>query len=249
MSNKKNVRIKTELLVHDLKNPLAIIEAGALSLINRQDKYGILDEKQLKVLNRILRSSKLAMGLVNDMLEIGKSCEGVFNKRKFFISDLIKKTLVEIFDLTDHDTADSIKKSTSLNELKKILSDKDILLKVEEMAWQHAVDLDESKIAQILRNLLHNAIKFRSKIIELGLEIDEKDLVLLVSDDGMGIKKSDQEKIFECYFQLNAGEDFTIRGHGLGLAGVLILVEDMGGKLTIDSDKYDGARFFVKIPL
>jgi two-component system OmpR family sensor kinase len=249
MSENKKIRIKTELLVHDLKNPLAIIEAGIQPLINRSEKYGVLNEKQIRVLKRVLRNAKIAMGLVNDMLEVGKSCEGVFTKNKFLLSDLIKLTLLEIFDLTDPDTADQIKKSTGLNELREILSDKDIILSVENEVWQKEVNIDERKIAQILRNLLNNAIKFRRKTVELGLEVNEEGLVFLVSDDGLGIKKSDQEKIFECYFQLNAGEEFTIRGHGLGLAGVLILVEDMGGKLSIDSDKDEGARFCVRIPL
>lgn len=249
MANNKHIRIKTELLVHDLKNPLAIIEAGIVPLISRQEKYGTLNEKQLKVLTRVLRNTKIAMGLVNDMLEVGKSCEGVFHKKRVILSDLITRPLMEIFDLMDHDAAEDIKKCADLDELKKILSKKDVLLRVEEKLWKRELDLDDHKIVQILRNLLNNAFKFRKKIVELGLDLDENNLLLSVSDDGSGIRKSDQEKIFECYFQLNSEKEFSVRGHGLGLAGVLILVEDMGGKLTIESDKEEGARFFVKIPL
>ncbi|MFC1867942.1 sensor histidine kinase [Thermodesulfobacteriota bacterium] len=242
-------RIKTELLVHDMKNPLAVIEAGIHLLINKDGENGSLTEKQLKVLHRILRNTKVAMGLVNDILEVGRSTVGVIDKDKCRFYDFISYPLVEIFDLTDHNTAERTRECHSLPALKAVLSDKDILLNMDECLWSQEVYLDLGKIRQILRNLISNALKYRKKIIEIEIGRDKDFLSLSVRDDGEGIPKSYHKKVFECYFQLKDDKDSCVRGHGLGLAGVLILVEDMGGEMRLESDEGKGAKLSVRIPL
>jgi signal transduction histidine kinase len=67
--------------------------------------------------------------------------------------------------------------------------------------------------------------------------------------EGEGIPSAYHQKIFECYFQMDSERDHCVRGHGLGLAGVLILVEDLGGQLFLESDVGKGARFLVEVPL
>jgi signal transduction histidine kinase len=69
-----------------------------------------------------------------------------------------------------------------------------------------------------------------------------------VKDDGEGIPADYHQRIFECYFQMDAKNSSCVRGHGLGLAGVQVLLEDMGGQLFLESDLGKGATFFVKIP-
>lgn len=241
--------IKTGLIVHDLKNPLAIIEAGIISLIRREDKYGSLTEKQLRVLKRVLRNSKMAKTLINDILEVGRSGAGISKKESFPISDFIKIPLVEILDLTDSDAAERTGKCESLDELQAQLSDMEIKVKIDGKIWDQTVNLDERKMIQILRNLLNNALKYRKQKIELEVLKDDKSLQFSVCDDGQGIEESYHKKIFECYFQLDNQRDFCVRGHGLGLAGVQILIEEMGGKLSLESGKEEGTKFSVNIPL
>jgi two-component system, OmpR family, sensor kinase len=242
-------RIKTELMIHDLKNPLAIIEAGINFLIEREDKYGPVTEKQLKVLRRTLRNTKIARGLVNDILEVGRSSEGVTKKDKFLFSEFLKFPLIEIFDLTDDQVAERIRECKDLTTLKGILLEKGINLIMHEDLWSQYLNLDLPKLKQILRNLLTNALKYRKKNIDLELILSNNKIQINISDDGEGIKKMYHEKIFECYFQLDDEREHCIRGHGLGLAGVLILVEDMGGEIRLESDEGLGAKFLVSIPL
>ena len=242
-------RIKTELMIHDLKNPLAVIEAGIYSLIEREEKYGSITEKQLNVLRRTLRNTKIARGLVNDILEVGRSSEGVFNRRKCSFRECITSPLVEIFDLRDHETAEKIKDCMSVSTLKSILSANRITLIIDDDLWSSELYLDGPKLRQILRNLISNALKYRKDKVEIEISKDRDLLFMSVSDDGEGIKKTYHKKIFECYFQLDDEREHCIRGHGLGLAGVLILVEDMGGKVTLESDDGRGAKFSVHIPL
>ena len=242
-------RIKIDLLIHDLKVPLAVVETGITSLLQRREKYGPLTEKQEQVLARALRNTKVIRSLVNDILELGRSREGIVSLKSLKFSDLIEQALVEIFDLVDRNTSEKIKICADLPQLRETLEEKGLMLFMEEALWCQEVCLDEAKIRQILRNLLINALKYRKSRVEL--EVDKKDvyLVFSVKDDGEGIPSIYHKKIFERYFQMDVTDSSTVRGHGLGLAGVMILVEDMGGELFLESDEGKGAKFLVKLPL
>jgi len=242
-------RVKTDLLIHDLKVPLAVIEAGIVSLLRRVEKYGPLTEKQEKVLVRVLRNTKVAKTLVNDALELGRSRKGIVNLTNFSLSALIEKTLVEIFDLTDSRASEEIRICADLARFKETLEERGILLHIDEGLWCQEICQDEEKLTQILRNLLNNAIKYRKSRVGLGVDRKEDYLVILVTDDGEGIPSVYHKKIFESYFQIDGSGVCAVRGHGLGLAGVMALVEDMGGQISLESEEGKGAKFSVKVPL
>jgi len=241
-------RIKLEFLVHDLKVPLAVIEAGILSLLQKQDKYGELNDKQIKILERALRNTIVTRTLVNDALELGRSSQGIINKSTFTPAQLVLQTLTEVLDLTDHSVADAIKECASLADLKTCLSGHGLFLEVDDTFWTRDLYLDEGKVKQIFRNLLTNALKYKKNRVLLKITRSERHLFIAVSDDGDGIPSGYHKKIFECYFQMDMKSDHCVRGHGLGLAGVQVLLEDMGGELSLESDTGKGATFSVKIP-
>jgi two-component system, OmpR family, sensor kinase len=241
-------RIKFEFLVHDLKVPLAVIEAGLVSLLQKMDKYGPLTEKQIKVLERALRNTIVTRTLVNDALELGRSSAGIMNKADINMAHFIGETLIEIFDLTDQALADEMREQRSLTDLQRILAPRGISLDISEELWNRNICLDESKVRQILRNLLNNALKYRRHRVALNIYAKDNRFCIAVSDDGEGIPTPYHQKIFECYFQMDMRTDHCVRGHGLGLAGVQVLIEDMGGELLLDSDMGRGATFTVKIP-
>jgi len=253
LSEKQNPRevsrIKIDLLIHDLKVPLAVVEAGITSLLNRQEKYGALTEGQIKVLNRTLRNTKVAQNLVGDVLELGRSRQGMMYLENVRICNLVEDELIEIFDLTDSRVSEKIRGSQDLEGLKAILRTEGLHLVIEDSLWGENFSLDERKLKQILRNLLSNALKYRKRSIELRAFLEDEALLICVKDDGEGIPKAYHRKIFDCYFQLEPGDTCSVRGHGLGLAGVMVLLEDMGGKMTLSSDEGEGAEFIVRIPL
>jgi two-component system OmpR family sensor kinase len=242
-------KIKMDLLIHDLKGPLAVIEAGISSLLTRQEKYGPLTEIQNKVLIRTLRNTKVVQTLVNDALELGRSREGVVNVTCSSISNVIEQSLVEIFDLIDRDTSERIKICSDLPRLREALEENGIMLFIDADLWCQQVFFDEAKIKQILRNLLNNALKYRKRKVEVVVDRCDDHLLFSIKDDGEGIPQIYHKKIFESYFQLDVPNCHTVRGHGLGLAGVKVLVEDMGGELFLESDEGQGAKFLVKVPL
>ncbi|MFC1494550.1 sensor histidine kinase [Thermodesulfobacteriota bacterium] len=242
-------RIKTEILIHDLKNPLAVIETGIESLMRNGDKHGPLAEGHLKVLRRALRNSKIAMSIVNDVLEVGRSNEGVIKRENHKCSECLVIPFVEIFDLMEPEIAEKIAVADNLSDLKNVLAASGIIFNVDDSLWEEDLFLDSRKVKQILRNLVSNAMKYREKQIMVDIAKDGQYFVFSIADDGCGIEEEYQERIFEKYFQLEDERNECLRGHGLGLAGALILVEDMGGEITLTSDKGRGASFEVRLPL
>ncbi|MBN1626247.1 MAG: sensor histidine kinase [Deltaproteobacteria bacterium] len=247
-------RIKTELLVHDLKTPIAIIEAGINSLMNNNGRDKVSVERQIKILTRMLRNVKIAKGLVNDILEVGRSSQGIVNNARLLVCELLTPPMVEVFDLTDNSVSDRINVFEDISSLSKSLSERGIMLNVSERVWGKEVYLDPRKIIQIFRNLLTNAIKYRKNTIDIHVDIRKNKsrgeiLFISVRDDGEGIEKIYHRKIFENYFQIESEREDCLRGHGLGLAGILILIEDMGGRMYLESGEGEGAKFSVILPL
>ena len=241
--------IKTEILIHDLKVPISVIDAGAKSLLNRQDSYGPLTDKQIKVLKRIIRNTLTTQRLVNDVMELGRSREGVMITSDFPISVLVASVLMEIFDLSDPCVAEVIRKTKTYDELEQAVKASGARLSFDPKVWKTIVHLDEAKVRQILRNLVTNAFKHRLAFVEISGTIEKKQLTLKVKDDGRGIPPEDHKKIFETYFTTGSSIESAIKSHGLGLAGVMVLLKDMGGTLALDSDNGKGAEFTVTIPL
>ena len=241
--------IKTEILVHDLKVPISVINAGAKSLLNRQDVYGPLTDKQIKVVKRIRRNTLTTLRLVNDVLELGRSREGVMHTCDFPVFQLVRSVLIELFDLFNPDIVEKIRKSQRYNELSEILELNSIRLLFDKKVWRGKLHLDYAKVKQILRNLVTNAFKHKSNFVEISGTISENRLILRIKDDGCGIPPADHQKIFETYFTTGSSIENAIENHGLGLAGVMVLLKDMGGKLVLNSDHGQGAEFIVTIPL
>jgi hypothetical protein len=244
-----NTTIKTEILIHDLKVPISVIDAGAKSLLNRQDAYGPLTEKQIKVLKRIIRNTLTTQRLVNDVLELGRSREGVMITSDFSVSSLVISVLVEIFDLSDPPVADIIRKVESYAGLEQVLNSVGFRLGFDRKMWKTIVHLDAAKVKQVLRNLVTNAFKHRACVVEISGHIEEKKMILKVRDDGRGIPPANHQRIFETYFTTGGSIESAIESHGLGLAGVMVLLKDMGGGLILASDAGKGAEFTVTIPL
>ena len=242
-------KIKINLLVHDLKSPLAVVETGIRTLLEKPEKHGPISENQQKILKRTLRNTQNAQSIVNDLLELGRAEAGIFLFQTVPLSALMLQMLFELFDLMDSDVSEDLKACTDLSSLKAVLSKSGIVLHLDERLWHHPYRLDEAKVKQILRNLLSNALKYRKTAVVITVDCKQDHLFLSVTDDGEGIPSAYHQKIFESYFQLESNNAGCVRGCGLGLAGVKVLVEDLGGKLALISEKGKGTQFAVELPL
>jgi len=241
-------RIEMNLLIHDLKGPLSVVETGIKTLLDKPDT-GPINDKQDRILRRVLRNTKLVQSLVNDTLELERPEYAYQDVRTVMLSQVVFTTLKELYDITATSIPISISAEQGLSTLQEILLKADIALVIDPEIWDLEITISVNRMQQILRNLLSNAIKYRKKQIEIGFSIRGDELHFYVKDDGKGIPKELHKKIFESYFQLNGSEDKTLRCHGLGLAGVQILVEDMCGRMNLESDVDQGAIFSVALPL
>jgi signal transduction histidine kinase len=107
---------------------------------------------------------------------------------------------------------------------------------------------DEAKFSQIVGNLIRNALRFRKEKLEVRLFPENERIVVEVGDDGPGIKQEDHERIFQPYVQTETGLSAAKKGHGLGLAGALILARSLGGDVSVQSEAGKGATFRFTLP-
>ena len=243
--------IKTELLIHDIKVPVSVINAGAKSLLARQDIYGTLTEKQEKVIRRILRNAKSSQCLVNDALEIARSSQGIMNYADTCLARLVTNVLVEVMDLSGIELCEKVKSDEvqELHSLREKVEPAGIRLCFDPGLWKKSLRLEECKTIQILRNLLTNAMKYRLKEVEISGYLENGCLCLKVCDDGKGIPGSDRKAVFESYFTSGVSLDEAVKSHGVGLAGIMVLLKDMGGDIFLESEENRGTEFLVNIPL
>lgn len=123
-------------------------------------------------------------------------------------------------------------------------------LKIGEEVRDLVIEIDQAKLKQILINLIGNAFKFtRSGKIELGCRLDEQSILsFYVSDTGIGIPKEKHEDIFRQFIRVDQDSVRLYDGTGLGLPIVLGLLELMGGKIWLESEKGVGTTFYFTVP-
>ena len=101
----------------------------------------------------------------------------------FPIFELVRSVLIENFDLTDPDFVEKIRKTQSYNDLVQLLEANGVRLSFDKKIWTTIVHLDYAKVKQILRNLVTNAFKHSTTLVEIAGKIIENKLVLKIKDD------------------------------------------------------------------
>lgn len=241
--------VSIEFLIHELKDPISIIETGLRTVLERQDKYGPLTAKQANTLMRSLRNTRKAWGILNDLLEVGRSEAGCLTCSRFFPLRSVKQSLKEALETMTGPAAEEIGKYQIEDELIKLLSSHGISIHFAEDAARIEMFQDETKFRQIAGNLFKNALHHRKQCMDVHLTVDGNRLALAVKDDGPGIEPSQHDLIFRRYTQLKECALVERKGHGLGLAGSLILARSLGGDIQVVSRKGEGAIFRLTLPL
>lgn len=222
-------QIKTEFIAnvsHELRTPLNAIIGYADLLQNK--KLGELNNKQLEFINNIQTSSLHLLEMINEILDISKIEANSTHliKQSFNISMAIDEVL---------------------NTLYPLFKQKNI--KLEKNVIDFEICADYLKIKQILFNLISNAIKFTKDEIFITIQKDDVNAQISIKDNGVGIEKKNQKKIFKKFTQI---KDYSIKKEsstGLGLTITNEFVKMHNGKITLESELNKGANFTVKIPL
>ena len=248
-------RVKSEFLAnvsHELRTPLNAI-VGFVELL-RDGVYGELNNRQAGPVERIASSANHLRQLVDQILDLAKMAAGRLDVQWEVIE--LKAFVV---DLT--------------SEIEALLAERGLTLSISVSASLPRVRTDPMHLRQIVLNLLGNALKFtpsggiavRARLVDLANESAAEGVVtsapvasqggtwiaLEVADTGVGIARSDQERIFEEFEQVNAGPrtDSMQRGTGLGLPISRRLARLLGGELTVVSDSGKGSTFTVWLPM
>ena len=214
---------------HELRTPMnAVLGYTRMLLMN---VYGELPEKVRDVHGRIDKSGRHLLGLINDVLDFSKIEAGQLTlaSNPYSIKDVIQGVVASTQSLA---------------------TEKHLPLKVNVPANLPTVSGDERRVAQVLLNLVGNAIKFTDSG-EVRIEVSSADsaLVVSVSDTGPGIAAADQESIFEEFRQAQSSTTQKKGGTGLGLAIAKKIVELHGGKIWVESDVGKGSKFSFTLPI
>jgi two-component system OmpR family sensor kinase len=241
--------IEIEFLIHELKDPIAIIETGLRMLLERQDKFGSLSAHQESALKRALRNSKKARELLHNLLEIGRSETGCFIGEQFQPSKSVLQALNDALETNAWNVFEKYVSYQNEADALKFLASSGIVLDISPAAADVEMFQDEIKFRQIIGNLMKNALHHRRKQVTIQMELDGDHLVTAVSDDGPGIDPEQHEMVFKRYAQVKECSIVPRKGHGLGLAGADIISRCLGGRLELQSAKGQGATFRLILPL
>lgn len=236
-----------DLFIHDMRGPLSIVSVSAQKLLQKEDKNGSLEENQRIILERILRNTRKAQNLLQQMIEIFRCEAKVFQPELFYPETVLKEALIDILEVNPGKDMEKLCQAESLENFKKLLAGQGVFFEISGRYKQEPFSHDPRKVQQILRNLISNGMKYRRHRLSITIEGD-RDLLMTVEDDGQGIPLDGQKSIFERFIRLSNQEMDQISGLGLGLSGVKSLVEAMEGEITLTSREGLGSRFTVRIP-
>jgi PAS domain S-box-containing protein len=224
---------KTEfvsLASHQLRTPLSAIRWYSEML--GSEKLGALNLKQKEYLDEIYRSNRRMIDLVNSLLNVSRIDMGTF---------AVEPTPTDIKEITQ----------SVLKEL--FVKIEESKLKVTEFYQEKLpkINADPKLIRIIIQNLLSNAVKYTHEgdEVSVSLTVDDKNMLIKVSDTGIGIPKSVQDKMFTKLFRADNARVAESEGTGLGLYIIKSIVERSGGKTWFISEENKGSTFFVEIPL
>ncbi len=214
---------------HELRTPITPLKAQLQML--QQEYFGSLTEKQKESLNIILRNAERLNKIIEDFLEISR-IEAARLKFAFRKTDL-------------HETVKETKEfMTGFAKEKNIT----LVAKIGELP---IIEIDPDRISQVLRNLVHNAIKFSpaGSMIEISAELQRDFIQFSVKDQGVGLSTEDQIRVFEPFYQVEGSLSRNYGGTGLGLTICRGIIEAQKGKIWVESMPGFGCTFYFTVPI
>lgn len=224
MSNIQDEFIAT--VSHELRTPLTSIRGFSQTLLASWDK--IDDENKKKFIKIIEEQSNRLIHLVENVLSVSKMNASSEVLKKVDVNEVIKR-IIPMF-------TEQYKTRKFVQKLNSNLP---------------PARLDEDKFQQILTNLIDNAAKYSTdgKTVTISTELVENFVEMKITDEGVGIKKEDFDKVFKKFSRLENHLTSTTQGNGLGLYITKQLVENMGGQISFTSEINKGTTFRVLMPV
>jgi len=226
-------RLKSEFLAnmsHELRTPLNVIIGFSELMLDQVP--GPVNKKQRQCLEDILSSGRHLLGLIDQILDLSKIESG---KAELSITEVALPEVIEALKTI----------------MMPILTPRKQSLNIRVEEGLPTVRADKAKLRQVFFNLLSNSSRFTPEGGKIEIEATRNGPHCQVSvvDNGIGIKKKDQTRIFEPFCQLDSTPTKVGNGTGLGLAVVKQIVEKHGGRIWVESEYGKGSRFIFTLPL
>ena len=236
---------------HEIRTPI-----NAVLGMNRM----IMNES-VKGRNAQLSDSNEVRRVFSDITGYSANIDSAGNNLLSIINDILDFSKIEAGKLTI--TARNYKLSSVLNDVSNM-----VMIKAEEKKLNFRIEADsglpdglcgdETRIRQVMVNILNNAVKYTDKgsvtLLVSSAEKreyktgDELELIIAAKDTGIGIKKEDIGKIFDKFERMDMVHNSTVEGTGLGLSITYHLVEMMGGSIGVESEYGSGSTFTIRLP-
>ena len=229
---KQVTEIKNDLInniTHEFKTPISTIALAAEALKEPE-----------------LNKDRVAIEKYTTMIEEEN------DRLKNMVDSLLNTALIEngeySLEKSEIDIHSLIKHLVNRNKLRLETTNGEIIL--ELLAEDHQVFADQHHITNILNNIIDNAIKYSSHkpLLKISSVNKSDGISISISDNGIGIDKHQQKKIFDTFYRVPTGNIQDVRGYGIGLSYVKKLVGAHGGTITVESKLNKGTTFNLYLP-
>jgi signal transduction histidine kinase len=218
-------------MTHELKTPVASISLAAQTL-NDTDVSN--SQQLMDYAKTVIRDESKRLG--------------------FLVEKVLQMSLFEDgraqFKLTEVDVNDLI--ASIANTFALRVEKAGGTLDIELEALESAIIVDKMHFTNVLFNLMENAVKYRKENIPLELIAKTANaggkVLITIQDNGIGVKKEDQKKIFDRFYRVHTGNLHDVKGFGLGLAYVKRIITELEGTIKIESEYGQGTRFIISLP-
>lgn len=226
-------QIKTDFInnmTHELKTPIATINLALDSIKN--PKISGDTEKVKRYMSMIREENKRMHAQVENVLRISQLERNELN---------IKKERLKLHDIIED----------AMTHVSLLIENREGYIKTHKGALKSSILANDSHLTNVVVNILDNAIKYSegSPKIDVYTENVKNSIVLKIRDQGVGMSKVAQKKIFEKFFREHTGDLHNVKGHGLGLTYVKRIIDDHHGQIWVESEKGKGSTFIIKLPL
>lgn len=233
LKQKRLSEVKTDFInnmTHELKTPIATIGLASDALF--RDDFGSDAEKLKRYAGIIYKENKRLEHQVERVLNVAK---------------MDRNTLeLNLEDINIHDLIHEVKENFDFTQL-----DKKGELTLDLNAQNNTVKADIVHITNLFYNLLDNACKYceQDPHIHIRTQNEKNHLLIEIEDNGIGIKKENISLIFDKFYRVPTGNLHNVKGFGLGLYYVKLIVEAHGGKIQVKSAPGKGTTFNIRLPL
>ncbi len=227
LSESKNDFINN--MTHEFKTPISTVSLACEALSDKDIKKS--EELYSSYINVISEENKRLGALAEKILQTAIIEKGDLK---------LKREMVDVNKL--------IEEAITINRMQVEI--KDGTIETDLQATQTTLEADHDHLLNVFNNLLDNANKYSPKKprIIITTHNTANEIVISIKDNGIGISKSDQKKIFEKLYRVHTGDLHDVKGFGLGLSYVKFIVDKLDGKIGIDSELNKGSVFKITLP-